>query len=197
MKPILNGLVLAGGRSRRMGTDKGKMIWNGKEQRYRMADLLKNLCEEVFISCRKDQEEEIKDNFYKTLPDNYLDLGPFGALLSAFEKNHDVAWLVIACDLPLMDKNTLKFLIDHRRVSAVATSYASPIDLLPEPLVAIWEPAAYALLRSFLREDQISLRKVLAKCDVEILQSPNAESLINVNSVQDLDNLKDRIADRV
>jgi molybdopterin-guanine dinucleotide biosynthesis protein A len=46
-QPLLNGLVLAGGKSRRMGTDKGVMQWHGKEQRYYMADLLQNLCVEV------------------------------------------------------------------------------------------------------------------------------------------------------
>ncbi|MEP6951744.1 MAG: NTP transferase domain-containing protein, partial [Ginsengibacter sp.] len=50
--PLLNGLVLAGGKSERMGYDKGMIVWHGREQQYYLADLLKNLCEEVYISCR-------------------------------------------------------------------------------------------------------------------------------------------------
>lgn len=50
--PPVNGLVLAGGRSLRMGRDKGAIAWHGKPQREYAADMLKNLCGEVFISCR-------------------------------------------------------------------------------------------------------------------------------------------------
>ena len=55
----LNGLVLAGGKSLRMGYDKSSIEWHGKEQRYYMADLLKQYCDEVFISCRADQQNEV------------------------------------------------------------------------------------------------------------------------------------------
>ncbi|MBS1503406.1 MAG: NTP transferase domain-containing protein, partial [Bacteroidetes bacterium] len=57
--PILNGLVLAGGKSQRMGFDKGAVNWFGKEQRYYLADMMKPLCNEVFISCRDDQKSGI------------------------------------------------------------------------------------------------------------------------------------------
>jgi len=48
--PKLNGLVLAGGKSLRLGTDKGKINWHGNEQRYYIAELLQKFCDEVFIS---------------------------------------------------------------------------------------------------------------------------------------------------
>ena len=100
--PLLNGLVLAGGKSVRMGYDKGIISWHGKEQQYYLADLLQSLCNDVYISCRLDQQKEI-DNKYQTLPDTFTNLGPFGAILSAFREKPDTAWLVVACDLPLLD----------------------------------------------------------------------------------------------
>ena len=63
-KPVLNGLVLAGGKSVRMGFDKTLIEWHGKEQRDFMADTLKGICNDVFISCRADQQQEITN--YKT-----------------------------------------------------------------------------------------------------------------------------------
>ena len=56
-KPVLNGLVLAGGKSIRMGFDKANIKWHAKEQQYYIADLLKEVCENVFISCRPGQEQ--------------------------------------------------------------------------------------------------------------------------------------------
>ena len=65
--PPLFGLVLAGGKSQRMGEDKGLINYHGKIQREYMADLLDDICEETFISCRPEQAAEIEH--YPTLPD--------------------------------------------------------------------------------------------------------------------------------
>ncbi|MDQ6610064.1 MAG: NTP transferase domain-containing protein, partial [Bacteroidota bacterium] len=69
-EPVLNGLVLAGGRSVRMKQDKGLLHWHGKEQRYYMADLLQQCCAEVFISCRQEQAQNISEK-YKVITDDY------------------------------------------------------------------------------------------------------------------------------
>ena len=53
----LYGLVLAGGRSTRMGQDKSLISYHGKAQREYMADLLGQWCSRTFISCRGDQVE--------------------------------------------------------------------------------------------------------------------------------------------
>ena len=185
----LNGLVLAGGKSLRMGYDKSSIEWHGKEQRYYMADLLKQYCDEVFISCRADQQNEV-DSHYKTLPDTFVDLGPYGAILSAFREKPDAAWLVVACDLPLLDIETLQYLVAHRNPSAVATTFESPFDGLPEPLITIWEPKAYPILLSFLSQGYTCPRKALRNNDVHIIKAENADALMNVNTQDELEKVK-------
>ena len=182
----LKGLVLAGGKSKRMGHDKTIISWHGKEQRYYMADMLAEVCEEVYISCRAEQEGEI-DTHYKALPDSYEGLGPYGGILSAFAKEDDCAWLVIASDLPLMDKDTLDYLISQRDPSVIATSFESPHDGLPEPLVAIWEPASRNVLLSFMAEDYTCPRKVLIRNaeQVKLVKPLNPDALINANTPED------------
>ena len=69
-RSALNGLVLAGGKSTRMGEDKGILQWYGKEQRYYVADMLATFCEEVFISCRPEQTNAIDKN-YKVIEDEF------------------------------------------------------------------------------------------------------------------------------
>lgn len=188
-KPVLNGLVLAGGKSLRMGYDKGALNWFGKEQRYHIADLLKPLCNEVYISCRADQKQEINAG-YPVLEDTFTGLGPYGAILSAFREQPDNAWLVVACDLPLLDNDTLQFLIGQRKTAAIATAFNSPYDEFPEPLITIWEPKSYPALLAFLAQGYSCPRKVLINSDVNLLQAPNPDALTNVNTPDELEKVK-------
>ncbi|ASE60821.1 NTP transferase domain-containing protein [Chryseobacterium indologenes] len=184
MIPPLNGLVLAGGKSSRMGTAKDKLNWHGKEQRYFAADLLAPFCNEVFISCRQDQLENF-DSHYNALPDTFLNMGPFGGILSALRAQRDKAWLVVACDLPLLDKKSLEFLIQSRDPEKAATTYESPFDGLPEPLITIWEPKSYPLLLNFLGTGNTCPRKVLINSDPLILKPENPDALMNVNTPEE------------
>ncbi|WP_276497163.1 NTP transferase domain-containing protein [Pontibacter litorisediminis] len=187
--PKLNGLVLAGGQSLRMGQDKGAMNWHGKEQRYHAADLLKTLCQEVFISCRPEQQAAL-DSTYSALPDTFTGLGPYGAILSAFREQPDAAWLVLACDLPLLDLATLRHLKENRNSACLATTFASPHDGFPEPLITIWEPKSYPVLLSFLAQGYTCPRKVLRNSDTHLLAPPRAEALLNVNTPEESEKVK-------
>lgn len=185
--PPLYGLVLAGGHSRRMGRDKGEICWHGRPQREHLAELLGKRCEKVFLSVRPDQG--LASN-WPLLPDTFTELGPMGAILSAFRAHPDAAWLVAACDLPLLDEATLDFLIKNRRPGAFATSFKSPEDGWPEPLVAIWEPKSYARALSFLAQGYSCPRKVLINSDVCTLDAPSPEALSNVNTPHELEQLR-------
>jgi molybdopterin-guanine dinucleotide biosynthesis protein A len=182
--PLVNGLVLAGGKSLRMGRDKSAMEWHGKPQREYLADLLSERCAEVFISCRAGQEAELQTN-YATLPDTFTDLGPFGAILSAFRHAPDRSWLVVASDLPLLDADTLDFLLKNRQPKHTATAFESPFDQMPEPLITIWEPKSYGTMLSFLAQGYSCPRKVLTNSDARIITAPNPEKLTNVNTPED------------
>jgi molybdenum cofactor guanylyltransferase len=185
-KPVLNGLVLAGGKSSRMGRDKGVLLWHGKEQRFFMADLLQQFCNEVFISCRQDQMDILNGN-YNTITDAYAELGPYGAILSSFQKNSSCAWLVVACDLPLLDASTLGQLVEQRDTDAMATTFESPHDGLPEPLITIWEPKSYPILLASLSKGYQCPRKALVNNHVKIVQPVNKAALMNVNTPQELE----------
>ncbi|AZA84348.1 molybdenum cofactor guanylyltransferase [Chryseobacterium lactis] len=188
--PTLNGLVLAGGKSQRIGNPKDKINWHGKEQKYYAADLLAAICDEVFISCRQDQLENFDTN-YNFLTDTFLNMGPFGGILSALRSQRDKAWLVVACDLPLLDKNSLEFLIQSRNPEKAATTYESPFDGLPEPLITIWEPKSYPLLLNFLGLGNTCPRKVLINSDTLILKPANPDALMNVNTPEDMAKAKE------
>lgn len=180
----LNGLVLAGGKSVRMNQDKSMVSWHGKPQRYHLADLLGNFCDQVFISCRTAQKDEI-DPAYQSLTDIYDNIGPFGGVLSALDHDHSLGWIIVACDLPLLDSNGIADLISQRDTGLMATAYENPADGLPEPMVVIWEPAAYPLLRSLLQEGSSSLRRILTSNQIQLVKPLHPEILTNVNTPEE------------
>lgn len=179
--PVLNGLVLAGGVSSRMGFDKGLINWHGKGQRYYLADLLNDCCEDVFISCRPDQIAQLGQN-YKCLEDRYLGMGPFGAILSAFNHNKNCAWLIAACDLPLVNLELIRELVSCRNAATHAAAFASPDSGLPEPLFAIWEPSAFRVLESHQARGCFSPRKVLLEMEITLAETSPGNLLMNVNT---------------
>jgi molybdopterin-guanine dinucleotide biosynthesis protein A len=190
-------LVLAGGKSLRMGYDKSLINWHGKEQQYYMADLLTNVCSEVFISRRDEQKEETITD-YKIIRDSFTGLGPYGAILSAFREQPDAAWLVAACDLPLLNKATLQFLEENRNASSIATAFQSPHDNLPEPLITIWEPRSYPALLNFLSQGFTCPRKFLINNNnVTLLHAPEPDALKNVNTPEDVQEVKKIIREKI
>lgn len=190
----LYGLVLAGGKSVRMGHDKSVIQWHGREQRYYMADLLRHVCDEVYISCRPDQERRIDSN-YRAIADSVPGGGPLVGILSAFASKPDVAWLVVACDLPLLDLTTLQYLVQNRDTNSIATTFKSPFDSLPEPLITIWEPAAFEKLRAHISDGFTCPRKALIRNEehVTMLMPPNPDALMNANTPDDAKKVKDLI----
>lgn len=185
--PKLNGLVLAGGKSTRMGKDKGSLDYHGKPQREFMADLLSQFCEETYISVRENQ---VVQSEYKLLEDTFVGLGPFGAIASAMRNNPNTSWLVVACDLPLLDEKTLNFLVENRNSSKVATAIYNPETGFPEPLITIWEPRSYQVILNFLAQGYSCPRKVLINSDINLLKLEEPRVLLNVNDVVGYDKVK-------
>jgi len=192
-KPTLKGLVLAGGKSVRMGHDKGTLNWHGTEQRNYMADMLTEFCSEVYVSCRAEQKVEINSP-YSLLEDTFTGLGPYGAILSAFRHDPNSAWLVVACDLPLLDKANLKHLVENRDTSVFATAFKNEEQGFPEPLITIWEPKSYPRLLAWLAQGYSCPRKVLINSDIKLLQSLDECVLTNVNTPDELRRIKAQLA---
>ena len=175
---LLNGLVLSGGKSVRMGMDKGSIHYHGKGQREYVYGQMLPLCDAVFISCNREQAAT------ETLPfleDTFLGLGPIGGILTAMQYNPQVAWLTVACDLPYLSEATLHYLVAQRNPAKVATAFMDSGGKFPEPLITIWEPRAYPVLLQALSQGYSCPRKVLINSDVTLLQAPSVQDLENIN----------------
>ena len=176
--PKIKGLILGGGKSTRMGVDKAFLDYHGQPQHEYLSGELSSLCEEVYVSCRAEQAEQ----FTHSLPDTFLHLGAYSGILSAFQMDPNTAWFSVACDVPLLDKETLGKLVARRDPSKLATCFYNSETRFPEPLITIWEPRAYPVLLHYMAMGYSCPRKVLINNDVEIVKLDNEEALLNANT---------------
>ncbi|MBM3162872.1 MAG: bifunctional molybdenum cofactor guanylyltransferase MobA/molybdopterin-guanine dinucleotide biosynthesis adaptor protein MobB [Chlorobi bacterium] len=158
----LSGLILAGGRSRRMGTDKALLSYHDKNQILHTATLLKKHCREVFLSCRSDQEALYTSFGIPVITDRYLETGPAGGLLSAQHHHPQTAWIAVACDMPFLDAALFARLVENRMPLRFATAFRNAGTGKLEPLCACYEPKSRAELLTSLAEGNGSLQAFLA-----------------------------------
>ena len=185
MTAPLYGLVLAGGRSTRMGQDKAALEYHGQVQLERAFALLEPLVARAFVSVRADQTSDPLRAKFPQIVDQGEHSGPAAGITAAHLAHPQAAWLVLACDLPWLDIATVQHLIARRDPSRVATAFKSSHDGLPEPLCAIYEPAAAAGLQELLAAGRNCPRKFLTNSDTLLLDQPNVKALDNVNTPQE------------
>lgn len=181
----LYGLVLCGGKSTRMGEDKGNLRYHHLPQQEHLYLILDKICDKTFYSIRKDQCSGFPDRTNLIIDENNYG-GPFNGLLSARKQYPEVAWLVIACDIPLMDLESLEELVQSRDSSKCATAFATRQSGLPEPLAAIWEPHGLLQAAQKLNNgDNTWPRKFLINSDIKLVFPSDDKVLLNANSRED------------
>jgi len=176
----VQGLVLAGGKSSRMGQDKTQLSYHGKSQLEHTVTLLEENLLKTFVSVAQNQEID-KHNF---IQDKFVDLGAFGAICSAFQNDPNKAWLVLATDLPFVDDTVIQLLLKHRNPKKIATAIKGKSKQFVEPLITIYEPKAYPILLSYLAQGYSCPRKVLINSDVEIIEVDD-DLIRNINTPEE------------
>ncbi len=180
-RAITKALILSGGRSERMGTDKGSLVYrNGETELARLARLCRELGVDPHVSVREVEEDPVHD--LPQVPDRFLGLGPAGAICSGFLFDPEARWLVLACDLPLLDKAVLQRLLTESDRRKFATAVRGPDQRWGEPLIAIYEPRSYQRLLQFLSLGYACPKKLLINSDVKLLDLADGRAITNANT---------------
>lgn len=162
-----------------MGQNKAQLTYRDNSPEYlRLHSILSDLTDQVYLLHPSDQSYDLP---HITDPAN----GPLTAIHTAFQKLPNTPLLVIACDLPLLEKDTLKHLLENRDPSAQATVYRSTTDGLPEPLCTIYEPTIAPLIAEALENNNHCPRSLLKTTNTHLLNLPNPHSLLNANTPAD------------
>ncbi|MBL7788619.1 MAG: molybdenum cofactor guanylyltransferase [Chitinophagales bacterium] len=170
----MNGLVLAGGYSTRMGSDKALIDYHGMPQYQYVYGMLEKYCDKVFISA--------KENKYAlpTILDlsQYENIGPINGILSAF-KNEETDWLVVAIDYPLFsDEHILKLLVP---TDTIANVYFNPETGFYEPFLALYKKAFKGSLVSQIDSGINSLQAILRTLQIAKIVPKNLEVIKSID----------------
>ncbi|ADB38823.1 NTP transferase domain-containing protein [Spirosoma linguale] len=189
---MINGLILTGGRSTRMGKDKSLLNYHGKPQREYLTELLKPYCETVFWSVNAEQARDLAGANQPIIIDVYDLVSPLNGILSAFQTDPSASWLVVACDMPLLTTLSIDALLANRAPDKMATVFYDSDGQLPEPLLGIYESAFGPIIQRAFAQGAVSPRQLLRQNDVQIIPVPDRRELTNVNDPEARAALKQR-----
>lgn len=187
----LCGLILAGGHSIRMGQDKASLHHpDGRALAQRARDLLLEAgCKKVVLSLRHDQE--IPAGFSSTNTQEIVcdpageSMGPLAGMIAGMRSQPNVDWLVLACDLPRLDVETLVTLRVSKTGKDQFLAYRSESDGLPEPLCAFYDADSLKILETAFADGLRCPRKVLIRNHCRLLDPVSPRALDNANTPED------------
>ncbi|WP_291319601.1 molybdenum cofactor guanylyltransferase [Desulfonatronospira sp.] len=139
----LNAVILAGGKSTRLGRDKTRVRIRGQTLVQRMQTLARRFCHDTWVVGQHPEEVDAP-----WMLDEIPGIGPMGGIITALKRLRRPC-LVLACDLPAMHEDMLARLIEHRGSSSgqqCMTTFMQKHTGYIESLVAVYEPRCLDLL---------------------------------------------------
>jgi molybdopterin-guanine dinucleotide biosynthesis protein A len=187
----LFGLVVAGGKSARMGRDKGLIVYYDRPHREWLADLLAPVCDAVYISVNADQARAggavagVR-RYPFVVDDGRFDPSPLGALLSADARHPGAGWVLLSCDLAYFDAHCLDGLLAARNESAAGVAYRIVGLDQPHPLAALYEAGFVARLPEIYAAGERSLRRAFALAGALMIDAKGTDCTRGVDTPEEM-----------
>ena len=192
----LTGLVVCGGKSARMGSDKSLLTYYKKPQRYHLYDMLSNFCSSVFISCSKDQAAD-SDLPYIYDAESFADKGPAASLMSAFSIYPGNNFLIVGCDYPFIKNTDLSEFLNYFSSSSLAAAFYNETENLYEPLLGFYSAGSYSLLRYMFEEEQYSLQYFLKSVNAGKYIPSGTDVLISADTPEAFEKARSEINNKL
>jgi molybdenum cofactor guanylyltransferase len=187
----ITGLIIAGGQSRRFGSDKRRLrLWGaaGPTLLEHTIAILAPLCSELIVAL--NDPENWPNLPARLVPDEAHNVGPLGGLYAGLRAAQYPAALVVAADLPLLNPQLLRALIDYPLIGDALVPQR-PAGL--EPLHAIYCRSCLPRLTSYLQQGDRSMHGFLAQITIQhpplaLLEQhdPEERSFYNINAPDQL-----------
>ncbi len=156
MKKKISGILLAGGKSSRMGEDKAFMIYRGKELYRYPLGILEYFCDEIIIS---SDNKSFNNTNYKVYPDKEPHLGPMGGLNTCLNKIQNNYAIVLSCDTPGIDVDSINELVQLTNNQSIIVGMNA--DEKPEALAGIYNKNCILSIGSLINSGNYRMSELL------------------------------------
>ncbi len=198
MSTEMSGVLLAGGKSSRFGTDKALAKLENKALIQRAVDLLKSVFTDVYVIVNPKDDYSFLDgiNIYNDLIPN---CGPMGGIYTALKKSESKYNFVMACDMPALNQQFLNLILAQPRDYDVLV----PIwQGRKEPLVAVYKKNCLTVVKENLERKNFKLTNIFHNVKVRYLAEDKIRANViepeylfyNVNYKKDLAKIKETLA---
>ncbi len=186
----LTGILLAGGMSRRMGSEKGTLrIGDALLYEYPLR-VLEMLCDEILIStCNKSMFPVP----YLKVCDEIPGIGPLGGIFSCLKQSSNDLNLVLSYDMPLVSESLFQLLIGKKEQYDVVLPAMQ--ESRPEPLCGLYSKNVIGRMEQMIKEQDFAVHHLLTRCSSGIIQISEemecwqADLFMNINQKEDLHRL--------
>ena len=175
--------ILAGGQSRRFGSDKARATVNGRPQIQRIAETLRPAVTSVAIVA--DEADKYQDLGLATIPDTAPGSGPLAGLAAALQHgrihtDHEWVW-VVACDWTNPSLDLLQPLAEQATRTTTAVVYG---EQHYQPFPGLYHHAIHPVVTQHLQCDKLSMHQLLADLNgARILRRPASKRLMHANTM--------------
>ena len=183
---MLTGIILTGGNSSRMGTDKSQLKLGDNTLAEIAFEKLKPVCNAVCYSINKNQQDLPYRN---TVLDFYENPGPLSGIISSF-MFVETSILILAVDMPNISSATIRQLIENRNPKKLVTAFFDEEKQRWEGMLSIWEYHSFPIVQDFFDKGGRSLQKFLFSNDVEKIRITNPDEFRNINTMKEFEDLR-------
>lgn len=189
----LKGLVLTGGKSKRMQKDKALIDYYGKPHAKYIYDILNKYCDSVYLSAKKAQWDETPLADLPKIFDQEDDDGPIYGILNALKSDKEAYWIIVACDLIYFNEQTIQTLLSNFDKKHDAVSFANSEKGFAEPLCTIYAPTTIHVFEQALKKEIKCPVKALKAAKVLKLEQTQGINLANINTISEFEEVRNVI----
>jgi len=181
-------IILAGGKSSRIGTDKGMLSINDQTMLEHICKQLRGTFSQILISAGEIEKYSFAG--FEVVRDKISSQGPLMGIASALEASANEINFVVACDIPHIEMDCVRKMLTEARGADIVVPTTG--DKKYEPLFAIYRKSALDAIKRTLRKGERKISEVFDKCEVKYIDLGKADWLININTLAEYEEFQKR-----